>query len=59
MKWGTVKKETLKSGFENDRPGYVGIMSGDLKVVYKGTFEIDGKLYYRIWNDSISTKGFW
>jgi len=57
--WSAVKKETLKSGFENDHPGYVGIMSGDLKVVYKGTFEIDGKLYYRIWNDSISTKGFW
>jgi len=59
MKWETVKKETLESGFENDRPGYVGIMSGDLKVTYKGTFEIDGKLYYRIWNHSISTKGFW
>jgi len=57
--WETIKVESVDSKFENERPGYVGRMSGDLLVNYKGSVVIGNDTYFNIWSSRIDTNGFW
>jgi len=55
----SIKVEETKSDFENKTPGYVGVMSGNLIVKYRGSIAVDGVTYYRDYTKSLDTRGFW
>ena len=57
--WETLKVETIKSNFENEKPGYIGKFSGDLIVNYKGTVVVANVIYTNTWSERIDTVGFW
>ena len=55
----TIKVEDVKSKFENETPGYVGRMSGDLIAQKKGSITLGGKVYTREFTKRYDTRGFW
>ena len=57
--WGTVKEETIDSGFANKTPGYVGKFSGDVKSELKGSVKVGFNTFYRLYTKYYDTAGFW
>lgn len=55
----TVKVEDVESKWENDTPGYVGRMSGDVIAEKKGSITLGGKTYTRNFTKRYDTRGFW
>lgn len=57
--WDSIEEKSLKSKFQNERPGYVGKFSGDVESKTIGTVKIGNQIFYRIWTEYYDTRGFW